>query len=293
VPVTVQGITDINTNLINIQRSLSGLISSITSVSIATNFTISAAPFLNSGTIGALGTITAATLTATGLLGGQVGTIAGVVAIGSGLNLSVGNVLTSTIGGGTVTQINTTGPGISGGPITSTGALAVQWNAGIVNTLGTTLALSAGTLDVVQVIGVATNSSAPAGIVGEYISSTVLVGSAVALSTGTPANVTSISLTAGDWDVWGSVAFNPAGTTTITAESGGINTVTGTLPTSPGGGGFVSLAGGFTTGAGDTLPVGSTRLSLPATTTVYLVAQAAFAISTMGAYGFLGARRRR
>jgi hypothetical protein len=239
VPVKVEGMTDVNTGLVNIQRALSNLFSQISSVVVTTNLIVSASPFLNSGTVGSAGTITAATLTASGLLGGHVGAVAGVVV------------------------------------------------------LGPTLIDNANTLDAIQVLGTTTNSSAAAGFVGEYILSTVLVGSAIALTTATPANVTSISLTAGDWDVWGSVAFNPGASTTITVESGGIGITSATLPISPGAGAYASVSATFTTGAGDTLPVGMTRLSLAAPTTVYLVAQASFAVSTMGAYGFIGARRRR
>lgn len=49
-------------------------------------------------------------------------------------------------GSGTVTNIATTGPGITGGPITNAGTLAVQWNAGTASTIGTGLSLSGGTL---------------------------------------------------------------------------------------------------------------------------------------------------
>jgi len=54
-------------------------------------------------------------------------------------------------GSGTVTSIATSGSGISGGPITTAGTLAVQWNAGNVTTLDSTLTLSAGTLKVTSV----------------------------------------------------------------------------------------------------------------------------------------------
>lgn len=143
-------------------------------------------------------------------------------------------------------------------------------------------------------VGVNTNSSAVAGNIGEYISSTIASGAAVPLTNATPANVTSISLTAGDWDVWGEVCFAPAGTTTATSYSCGINTVTGTLPTAPAGGALFTLEGlSFVAGNAQNFPCGKTRISIALTTTVYLVAQASFAISTMAAYGFLGARRAR
>lgn len=142
------------------------------------------------------------------------------------------------------------------------------------------------------IVGTTTNNNANSGSVGEYISSTVLVGSAVSLTTGTAANVTSISLTAGDWDVSGTVAFNPAGTTTTTAQGGAISTTSATIPVSPYAGGGFFVAPVSTAGlATNAYATGTTRLSLSATTTVYLVAYAQFATSTETAYGFIGARR--
>lgn len=47
---------------------------------------------------------------------------------------------------GSVVSVGTTGPGITGGPITTTGTLAVQWNAGSVSSLGSGLSLNGGVL---------------------------------------------------------------------------------------------------------------------------------------------------
>lgn len=147
---------------------------------------------------------------------------------------------------------------------------------------------------VAKVFGVSTNNNATAGDVGEYISSTVLSTSAVGLTNGTAGNVTSVVLTPGDWDVAGNVAFVAGASTTATVFAGGIGTSAATLPTAPGAGAFsqigVSVAAG---GVEPCLPVGQTRLSLAGTSTAYLIAQSSFALSTMGAYGFIGARRRR
>lgn len=137
--------------------------------------------------------------------------------------------------------------------------------------------------------GTTTNDNAATGIVGEFVSSTVLVGSAVAITpSGTQTNITSISLTAGDWDVFGNIVYAPAGVPTQFASA--INTTSATLPTAP--------AGGYNYAASTAYPIASTqaftlstsRLSLASTTTVYLVGFAVFA-STMTAYGFIGARR--
>ena len=50
-------------------------------------------------------------------------------------------------GSGTVTDVATSGAGISGGPITTTGTLTVEWNAGEVTGINAdTLAINADTL---------------------------------------------------------------------------------------------------------------------------------------------------
>ena len=133
--------------------------------------------------------------------------------------------------------------------------------------------------------------SAQAGSIGETITSTVLAGAAVALTTVVSANITQIILTAGDWDVWATAAFAAAGGTTVSSIAAGISTTTATLPTIPGAGASFVLAATLTAGATQAHPVGMTRINVSTTTTVFLVANAAFAVSTMGAYGFIGARR--
>ena len=141
------------------------------------------------------------------------------------------------------------------------------------------------------IVGTTTNDNAAAGKTGEYISAGVLVGSAVALTTGVSKTVTNISLTAGDWDVSGSVISNPAGTTTSTSLAMGISIVNNTFGTLGAENNFALISS--TTGAAvaQALSNGSMRLSLSGTTTVYLIASSQFAVSTMGAYGFIGARR--
>jgi hypothetical protein len=141
-------------------------------------------------------------------------------------------------------------------------------------------------------IGTTTNDNAIAGTVGEYISSSILIGSAVAMTTtNTGYNITTISLTAGDWDVSGVVVFNPAGTTTINGIYTGISTTSTIFPTAGTGNNFTYLTMPLTTGQQQIQPVGPTRLSLSGTTTVYLLALAIFGVSTMSGYGFISARR--
>lgn len=143
-----------------------------------------------------------------------------------------------------------------------------------------------------KVLGTSTNNSAGAGYVGEYISSTILSGSAVSLTTATPANITSISLTAGDWDVTGTVCFLGNAATTVTSLVGWISTTSATQPTAPNDGAYYTDQ--TSRAAGSTIfraSVGQIRISLASTTTVYLSCTAAFAINTYSAFGFIGARR--
>ena len=147
------------------------------------------------------------------------------------------------------------------------------------------------------ILGTTSNDSATAGQVGEIITATVASGAAVALTTATPANVTSISLTAGDWDVAGLIDFNPAATTSITQLNTSISLTTATLGTQPGGSGLGADPTTIFTQAASVpngvigLDAGPVRVSIAATTTVYLVAQGTFTVSTMTAYGTIRARR--
>lgn len=146
-------------------------------------------------------------------------------------------------------------------------------------------------------IGTTTNDNAAAGSVGEFVTATVATASAVSLTTGTAANVTSISLTAGDWDVSWVGDFKPAATTSVTSLKSSISLTTATLNTQAGGSGIGTEALSlFNTaanvlGADFSLLGSPVRCSFSSTQTVYLVASAAFTVSTMGVYGTIRARR--
>ena len=109
----------------------------------------------------------------------------------------------------------------------TTPGLSSTSNATVTGTLGVTGTITPG--QTTGIVGTTTNNSAQAGSVGEYIESRVVQGSAVALTTATDTNVTSISITAGDWDVGGLIAFDGNSTTLVQNALGGASTTSATL----------------------------------------------------------------
>jgi hypothetical protein len=140
------------------------------------------------------------------------------------------------------------------------------------------------------IVGVTNASSAGAGYVGEVIESNIASGSAVTLTSGTNANVTSITLTAGDWEVSGAVNFVTT-SATLSLGEGAISGTTATLTTT----GQEGFAGPIQTSASTTTgcAVPARRITVSATTTYYLVALANFSGTSCKAYGTIHAQRRR
>jgi hypothetical protein len=136
--------------------------------------------------------------------------------------------------------------------------------------------------------GTTAGDNAIAGYVGEFISSVIAAASATSLTTATAKNITSISLTAGDWDVEGNVDF-PGITVGATNLSGWISLASATLPDSSL---YASLNTGtpiFGSPSGFCVP--KIRVSITSTTTVFLSARATFASGAATACGGIFARR--
>ena len=233
---------------------------------------------------------TAAAGTVTSVSG--TGTVNGITLTGtvtSSGSLTLGGTLSGTASGLTAGNV-TTNANLTG-PITSVGnATSVAAQTGT----GSTFVMQASpTINTPSITGVTDASNASAGSVGEYISATLSSGSAVSLTTFTAKTVTSISLTAGDWDVTGVVNMFFGATTNVVAAYGGASIVNNTL------GANNTFTGTLyaTTGAvlGDVLqtrsPIPMQRISISATTTVYLIAFASFTVSTVNAHGEIRARR--
>lgn len=145
-------------------------------------------------------------------------------------------------------------------------------------------------------VGTTTNDEAAAGHIGEIITADLDPGSPNGLVTATAETIVSISLTAGDWDVVGNVGFSAGATTNWTFITQSISLVNNTTDTMNGRYSALIFPGGQVMGSGPgrmVFPAMATRILLASTTTVYLVAQANFSISTQAAYGRITARRAR
>jgi hypothetical protein len=136
------------------------------------------------------------------------------------------------------------------------------------------------------IVGTTTSNSVNAGSVGEYITNTA---SGVSLTTGTAVNVTSTSLTAGDWDAECIFNYSPAGSTVPSLYESSLNNTSGALSTNFWQNTFDPNT--HAAGAGTTQVTAVIRESLPSTTTVYCVALSNFTASTMTVNGFFRARR--
>lgn len=142
--------------------------------------------------------------------------------------------------------------------------------------------------------GTATNDAAAAGVIGELLTGQRLVASAAALTTATGLSIASITLTAGDWEVTGSVHFIPANTTVVASLVASFSATDNTQASVDSIGGWASIGAVYTSG-GATMSAtpAPLRVSLAATTTYYLVGTGTFSVSTCTAYGPIRARRPR
>lgn len=145
-------------------------------------------------------------------------------------------------------------------------------------------------------VGFTDGSSAPAGDVGEYKNSVVQSGAAVALTTNTSANVLTLALTAGDWDVWGDIFYTGAASVAVFQIEGWIGTVSVTVPSPlPAPITYLQDDGGALWAGVNPITVNGlrTRVSSATSVTLFLSTRTSFTTGTLAAYGQLQARRMR
>lgn len=135
--------------------------------------------------------------------------------------------------------------------------------------------------------GVTNASDAGAGNLGEYIEAVVAFGSPISLSNGVVTNITSIALTAGDWDVTGLINFILT-TATETGLVAAINTTSAVLPPNDEVFSGLRLTAVSTF---DSIVVPRVRININSSQTAYLIARADFSAGTIAGYGKISARR--
>lgn len=143
------------------------------------------------------------------------------------------------------------------------------------------------------IVGTTTNDSASAGYVGEFVSANRAYASPLALTNNIITNLTSISLSAGDWDVYGNVINNNSNDY-IQYLYAWTNTVSVTLPSEVNNVGLTLFgsAGGNTVRSTQFSTIAPyQRYSLSTTTTIYLIAQTSSNAGTNNCSGSIYARR--
>lgn len=200
-------------------------------------------------------------------------------------NNTTGNANTAT------TSTNLAG-GLAGQVVYQTGSGTTGFTAA--GTAGQLLVSNGTSAPTFQVdhIGTNTNNNAATGYVGEYVSSQVLAASAPAFAGGgIRLNITSISLTAGDWDVTANLNISTSGAVTGGIYAAGISTTSATYGSQDT---YIQNLITYSGGTSIATPLPTVRLSLSATTTVYFVANGdatLYAAGPVKAYGTILARR--
>lgn len=194
----------------------------------------------------------------------------------------VGNALTGASGTGSFAGTDS--------PIFVTPVLGTPTSGVLTNCTGSPTFSQVSFSSTSGIIGTTTNDNAAAGSVGEFISSNQTGG--IVLTSTIAITITSISLTAGDWDVWGQVIFSPAVAAAVNYISGSISLTNNTVDGTHGSINIQSYGGQviatYISNVSSLCNV--VRLSLASTTTVYLIAASGFT-SSMSAEGIINARR--
>ena len=144
-----------------------------------------------------------------------------------------------------------------------------------------------------QLPGTSTNDNAAAGDVGEYVTSINVTG--VALGNGTVVNITSITLSAGDWDISGYAGFTAAAATTIPFFEANICTTSASFgsPVEAGTATVLETVSGFGANSVNDVALPVARGSFAVSTTVFLNVEVTFSAGSANGQGRLRARRMR
>lgn len=248
------------------------------------------------------GVATNLTGTAAGLTVGNA-TLASTVTTNANLTgviTSVGNATSIASQTGTGTKFVTdTSPTLAGTPLAPTAA--VDTNTTQIATTAMVLAQAASATPTANatsgVVGTSTRFARADHVhpqpLGTFVSSEVLSGSAVSMTSGVSKDITTISLAAGTWLIFGNVCTTTGATTLTQYALAWTSTTANTLPTLPNKGSINQVGTGVSssTNFNAAIVTGNQLLTLGGTTTVSLGANIGFTTSTLSAYGFIGAIR--
>jgi hypothetical protein len=145
--------------------------------------------------------------------------------------------------------------------------------------------------DMAQLPGTTAGTSAGVGKIGEIFQASIPGGSAIPLTSGVSANVTSIPLGPGDWEVSGIVTLKYTSATQSADGQAGLNVLSATLPGDNVRGFDNTRHTATTSNATITFPLFNFNSASPQT--AYLVAQASFSAGSCAAFGNIQARRPR
>lgn len=137
------------------------------------------------------------------------------------------------------------------------------------------------------IVGTTLADSANPGSVGEFVTATIIN---LALSSGQTANITSIPLTPGDWDVTGTVEFTGAASTVVSVIFGAISLINANIPPIPSRSVWAPGVN-FGTNPDISFVVPGLRVNVSTLTTVFLPCLAAFGSGGLSASGTISARR--
>ena len=183
------------------------------------------------------------------------------------------------------------GPPGSAGAVGPAGPSAVSANAGNQARLGTDNLIFVPSPATIK--GVTDGSDAAAGNVGEVMSASVTT--AVGLTTNVVANLATLNLTPGDWNVGGVVIFTPSGTGPNSVIAA-LSQTAATLPTDNDVAAGKAImqqiwASSMPSNKTQTTPTSLIRVSTSIPKSVSLVALAAFGGGSVSATGYVSARR--
>jgi|SRR5665213_961464 len=209
------------------------------------------------------------------------------------IDVSLINIVTSILNMGS-NKITNLANGTAASDAAAFGQITAA-NAGALPLTGGTLSgnLSFTTTSTQGVVGTTTNDNANAGNVGEAIRSFGQVSAASFPASGVWFNVTSISLTAGDWDVSGIVVFEAGPSASTSATGAALSFNSGNTTTDQVLGDNMGQGGATVANTSNvTLSIPTYRYSLATTTTVFIKAQLNYSTKAgMVVDGRISARR--